>query len=70
MTREQQILAVAQDAHDLQSLVTRMWAWRLNPATSDLVASEEGNLLAAFGSMRDLVMDIRDERDDADRRAA
>ena len=63
MTREQQILAVAQDAHDLQSLVTRMWAWRLNPATSDLVAAEEGNLWAALGSLRELTMDIRETQD-------
>lgn len=61
MTREQQSLAIGQDAHDLQSLVTRLWSWRLNPNTADLLLMEEGNLWSALGSLRELVTDMRSD---------
>lgn len=70
MTREQASNMVAQDCHDLQALVTRIWSHRLNPATADLVAVEEGNLWASLGVLRELVSDVRETQDSEQREAA
>lgn len=50
----------------LSSSISNLWRQRLDPLTADLVLGSEGEILAALGSLKVLVEDIRASNDKRD----
>lgn len=58
----QQHCAVVSDVTTLSGAITDLVRLRLDPITADLVANEEGNLLACLASLQFLCSDLRETR--------
>lgn len=66
----QQHCAVASDVSSLAETITDLVRLRLDPMASELVANEEGNLLACLASLQFLCSDLRETRTANPERAA
>lgn len=58
----QQHLAVQAHVGTLASSISELVKLHIDPATEELIANEEGSLLAALASLQLLCSELRDER--------
>jgi hypothetical protein len=58
----QQHLAVQAHVGTLASSISELVKLRINPATEELIANEEGSLLAALASLQFLCSELRETR--------